>query len=320
MAPSDNQALNDELLRRYLLGALPEAETERLDELSVTDEEFGGRLDAVENDLVDAYVRGELPQEYLEQFKSSYLSSPKRRQKAQFAEGFLALEHRTAGAGAGMQKASGEPSPSEPALPNGSVRRMAVVPRLRFQWGLAAACLALLVAGGYLLFQNLELRKQLSEAQSQHGNQRAGDLEMQLAQAQAAEENARKELEQARASQLKLDRLRTVAVLLPPPMRGANAIPKVRVSPGTDLVVLVLPLETDDFPAYQAKLKDPRTNRIVWSSPVLTIAQGGERRSVSISFRSGLLKQQNYIVDLMGMPSHGANEVIGGYPFTVVLQ
>ena len=200
MAPSDNPALNDELLKRYLLGALPETETERLDELSVTNEAFAGRLDAAENDLVDAYVRGELPPEDLEQFKSSYLSSPKRQQKVRFAEGFLALERRAAGARAGMKEAAAEPSPTERALPKGSARRTAVVPRFKFQWGLAAACLALLVTGGYLLFQNLELRKQLSEAQSQHTSD-AGALEMQLAQAQAAEEKARKELEQARDSQ-----------------------------------------------------------------------------------------------------------------------
>jgi hypothetical protein len=318
MAPSDNPALNDELLKRYVLGALSEAETERLDELSVTDEAFAGRLDAAENDLVDAYVRGELPPEDLEQFKSSYLSSPKRQQKVRFAEGFLALERRAAGARAGMQEAAAEPSPTERALPKGSARRMAVVPRFKFQWGLAAACLALLVAGGYLLFQNLELRKQLSQAQSRRSD--AGALEMQLAQAQAAEEKSRKELEQARNSQLKLDQIKTVSMLLPPPLRGAGAIPKVRVSRGTDLVVLVLPLETDDFPVYRAKLKDPRSNRVLWSSSALMVVPGGERKSVSISFPAGLLKQQNYIVDLAGIPSHGASEIVGGYPFTVVLQ
>src|SRR5215470_14762592 len=110
MTPSDNQALGDELLRRYLLGALPEADMERLNELSVTDDELAGRLDAVENDLVDAYVRGELPQEDLGSFKGFYLSSPKRREKVGLAEGFLALERRAAAARAAAGVVSAVPA------------------------------------------------------------------------------------------------------------------------------------------------------------------------------------------------------------------
>jgi hypothetical protein len=42
-----------------MVGALPDDETERLDELSITDPSFADRLNAVEYDLVDSYVRGE---------------------------------------------------------------------------------------------------------------------------------------------------------------------------------------------------------------------------------------------------------------------
>jgi hypothetical protein len=103
-------------------------------------------------------------------------------------------------------------------------------------------------------------------------------------------------------------------------MRGSEKMPMVSLRPGTDLVVLVLPLESDDFPAYEANLKDPVANRIVWKSARLTAATGGDRKVLSISFRSGLLKPQNYIVDLKGIPNHGPAEVISGYPFRVMLQ
>ena len=321
MAPSDNQALDDEQLRQYLLGALPEAEAERLHELSITDEEFARRLDAVENDLVDAYVRGELSEENLKQFKAFYLSSPKRRQKVQFAEGLLALERRVATAPASVKESAAPVSPSRQPSPDRSSLLVPAVSRFRFQWGLAAAALALLVTGAYLLFQNLELRKQLSEAQSQHvPDPRVRELEKQLDQERAARDEARKELEQARESQAKLDQMKIVSVLLPPPMRGPGSIPTVAIHPGTDLVVLVLPLESDEFPAYRAKLKDPAGNHVLWSSAVLTASSGGERKTVSIGFRAGLLKQQNYIVNLTGVSGHGAREVIAGYPFRVVLE
>src|SRR5260370_8307919 len=93
---SDKQIYDDRLLTRYLLGVLPAEEAERLNELSVADEEFAWRLNSFENDLVDAYVRGGLSGEDLQQFTAFYLSSPTRRHKVEFAEGLLALEHKTA--------------------------------------------------------------------------------------------------------------------------------------------------------------------------------------------------------------------------------
>lgn len=325
MAPSDNQALDDGILRRYLLGALPEADTERLHELSVADDAFAERLDAIENDLVDAYVRGELSEENLKQFESFYLSSPRRRQKVQIAEGFLALEHRAAVAPSKAKPETAVPFP-RPGARQGvggkSLWGTLAAGRFAFQWGFAVACLALLVAGAYVLFQNVELRRQITQAQTQRGaaDQRAGELEKQLEQERAAKEEALRELQRGRESQTNLDQLKTVSVLLPPPMRGAGSMPTISLQPGTDLVVLVLPLEADDFPRYQAELKDPVTNRILWSSARLTPANNGERTAVSVSFRAGLLKQQNYIVDLAGIPRHGAAEPISGYAFRVVLK
>jgi len=321
MAPSDNQALDDGLLRRYLLGALAEADAERLHELSVADDAFAGRLDAIENDLVDAYVRGELPEENLKQFKSFYLSSPRRREKVRLAEGFLALEIRAGAAPAKAKPETGAPLSKQGKGPDRSPWRMFAVPRFAIQGAFALAFLTLLVMG-YLLFQNVELRKQITQAQTQHPavDQRAGDLERQLEEERAAKEEAVRELEHARQSQTNLDQLKTVSVLLPPPMRGAGPIPTIPLRRGTDLVVLVLPLEADDFTAYQAKLKDPVANRVLWSSARLAAASGGERKTVSISFHAGLLKPQNYVVDLTGIPRHGTAEVISGYPFRVVLQ
>ena len=80
MSSPDKQTYDDRLLTRYLLGALPDEEVERLDELCIVDEELATRLQALENDLVDAYVRGEVSGEDLGHLESFYLSSAKRRQ------------------------------------------------------------------------------------------------------------------------------------------------------------------------------------------------------------------------------------------------
>jgi anti-sigma factor RsiW len=82
----NKEKYNDQTIIRYLLGSLPEEETEWIEEISFIDDEFAVRLSAVENDLVDAYVRGELSGEKLERFDSYYLASPKRRKKVKTAQ------------------------------------------------------------------------------------------------------------------------------------------------------------------------------------------------------------------------------------------
>src|SRR5437016_1683413 len=62
----------DDHLVRYLLGDLPEEEMDRLDELSVTDEEFVQRLRETEYDLVDACARGELTGELQSRVRAFY--------------------------------------------------------------------------------------------------------------------------------------------------------------------------------------------------------------------------------------------------------
>src|SRR5262247_1167009 len=97
MSSSHETRYSDEQLDRYLLRLLPEADVERIDELSIADEEMAWRLRVVEDDLVDAYVSGSLTGETLEEFEAVYLSSERRRRKVQFAGNFLAKVEREMG-------------------------------------------------------------------------------------------------------------------------------------------------------------------------------------------------------------------------------
>src|SRR5262245_12113371 len=102
---------NDQTITQYLLGALPATEAERLDELSFTDEDFAATLKAAENDLVDAYVQGELTGDALAQFESYYLASPRRREKVRFAQAFQTLAEKKAVGRAG-EAATENPVPA----------------------------------------------------------------------------------------------------------------------------------------------------------------------------------------------------------------
>jgi len=81
----NSPAANHDTIVNYLLGSLPEAETERLDELSIADDEFAVALDSAEKDLIDAYLQGELRGPALEGFRTYYLASPLRRGRLDFA-------------------------------------------------------------------------------------------------------------------------------------------------------------------------------------------------------------------------------------------
>ena len=91
MSLSGDKIGDDQLLIRYLLGSLEEDKAERLDELSVADDDFAWRLKAVENDMVDSYVRGDLSGETLARFESFYVSTPRRRERVEFARALLAF-------------------------------------------------------------------------------------------------------------------------------------------------------------------------------------------------------------------------------------
>lgn len=320
MSTQDKSPYDDQLLTRYLLGGLPAEETERLDGLSVADDEVAARLSAVENDLVDAYVRGEVRGESRKQFESFYLTSARRREKVRLAQALLERESRTATAPSGVARtAAAAATKRDEAL---TPEHRLPFQRFVLQWGFAGAAAVLLLASGYLLLTNLRMQNEMNDAQARQSelDRNERELRSQLDQQRSANAQAQKELERLRASQTNLDQLTTVSLLLPPPTRGVSGIPSITVSRGTDLVVLLLTLESNDFPAYRAALKDPATNQILWRSANLAPAPAADKKAVAISFRAGLLKQQNYIVELTGLSAGGAPELIGGYPFRAVLK
>ncbi|HKV95331.1 MAG TPA: hypothetical protein VJW20_22490 [Candidatus Angelobacter sp.] len=306
--PSSEHAYNDELLTRYLLGDLPAQQAEQLDELSVADDEFAWRLNGVENDLVDGFVRGELEGGNLQKFQSAYLSSARRRQKVEFAAGLLELERRAA-----LRAAS----PKRAKLSTG---RWGWLGAISFQqWGFAAAAVALLLIAAFLFTDNLRLRRQVDWANS-NSSEHEQQLQQELAQQRAANAKIQGELDLAHSSGQDLAQLKTVSLLLPPPTRGVGPVQSVSIHPGTDLVVVLLTLESDDFPQYRVALKDPATQREVWRSPDLSASSAAGRKAVAVSVPAKLLQQGHYLAELTGIRRNGGTEPIGDYPFGVVLR
>ncbi|HLW55125.1 MAG TPA: hypothetical protein VKW06_20010 [Candidatus Angelobacter sp.] len=323
MAAQDEQKYDERLLVRYLLGALSREETERLDELSIVDDDFAAQLNAAENDLVDAYVRKELSGGDLERFTTSYLSSPRRRRKVEFAETlrtFPSTARKPAPETQAIAIEEVAPAPTPASFQASSPKRSSWGwgPRLAF----AGFALALLVVAGYLWRENNGLRRELKDAQAGQGSvlQHQQQLEAENAQQRSANDDLRKQLEEARQAKPNVDQLKTVAMVLPPPTRGAARIPVLTLGSGADLAILTLGLDTDDFRAYHAALKDPATNAVVWHSATLQSSPMGERKAVSLSFPASLLKSQNYVLELTGQSAKGRAELVASYPFRAVIK
>jgi len=307
MPAADDQS--DQFLVRYLLGSLPAEETERLDELSVTDDDFATRLSVAENDLVDAYVRGELAADSAERFRSAYASSPRRREKVRFAESLLAYHKREALTPKMVHSAAEQKSPSKRW-------RFFTLPGLTPQWGLAAVAIVLLAAISYLGLTNRRLRDELSRAAAERMS-----LEQRLARQpeKKPSENAGESVAESKLPK-PLDRLKIAAFVLTPAIRGAGQPPSVLTSPDTDLVVLKMELEVNDFPKYRVELEDAATRQALWTSAGLEAVSDRGRKAVSFAFPAALLKRQNYLVQLSGIRANGTSELITAYPFRAVVK
>lgn len=77
---------NKEKTIRYLFGELDEAERDALEDRLFEDDDLGLYLAAVEKDLIDEYIRGELDAGLRNRFDQSYLVSDARREKIRAAK------------------------------------------------------------------------------------------------------------------------------------------------------------------------------------------------------------------------------------------
>jgi len=313
MPSFDQNVFEDPYLVRYLVGDLSAEEADRLDQLSIAHDDFAWHLREIENDLVDSYVRSELNGETLARFKAFYMATARRRQKVQFAEGLRQLRatNITAAETAG-----------KPSKPRVRFWGMSAPSRIAPQLGMYLAALVMLLVTALLLIENAHLRREVRNARAQYESidQRARNLENELKQQHTANTEAQKKVGPSDWPTADIGQLKTVSLLLPPPTRGMSSHQTVTVRPHTDLVVLLLTLESADYSRYSVTVKDPATNEVVWQSSGLDAGSVGGRKVVSAALRANLLRGRNYIAEVAGLPNAGRQRIVGDYPFHVALR
>lgn len=329
------QTYTSQMITQYLLGSLPEAETERLDELSTADDQFVESLQATEKELIDSYVQGELPSTESERFKSHYLASPLRREKVRFARAFQDWAE-TAGI-TGVLTPGRDRAPQRHSRSGWSLLDHLRAPRLAWQWGLAAAVLVLVAAGGVLLVQNLRLRQQMAQTQAKHDElwQREQELQKQIEAQRSTNSKTEQELARLRDERERLEQELAragsgraspsageggvVSFILAPPLRGIEQVPRVAIPAGTSFVSMQLQLEPNDYAAYRVALLNQSHSQTLWRSSTLKAKPARNGKALSVSFGAGLLKPQTvYALRVIGVVAAGATEVVSDYSFRVV--
>jgi hypothetical protein len=345
----NTKTYNNENLNAYLLGALPDAEAEIFDELSFTDDDFAEELSAAEKDLVDAYVNGELTGEKLQKFESFYLASPLRREKVEFAKAFQGFAEKN------ITGIEAHPKRTLAGFFSNIfvVRR----PLLQWGFGLAALLFMILGGWLFrenarlnsqmsesqakqdeLLKREAELARREKQLLDEIDRQRATNSETEKELAEIREERERREQElkirQSQEQQQRLDDQRAAAqktptsspsrpisiasFILTPALRGNGQLQSVAIPPKTTRVAMQLELEPNDYTAYRVVLKNQAGDQILWQSGKLKAKTKAANKFLLVGFPASLLKSQTYSLEVSGLTTGGAAEIISGYSFKVV--
>lgn len=293
---------NNDQLKRYLLGDLPEDEAEQLAERCRADQELSEALRAAENDLIDAYVCQELSDQQRRQFETHFLDT-ERRMRVDVARMLMNPAVRA--------KVSLGPIVEE---------------RPAHKWwsfffsiraGLATAAVAGIAAAAFLLLQNYRLREELISSRSA---QTALQSQVDSLQRQNAQSNVPVRVEAglghppAAVASLML----SPALLRKP---GSNSSRLLTLSPATSSVELMLVLEPSGaattYARYNVVLEtvEGRTIRTLKGLNRGHVPDGG--KVVRARFPAQLLKDGDYIVTLVGRTAGEKRTDLASYSFSV---
>src|SRR5215212_5967860 len=89
---------NEKFISQYLLGELPEEQQVEVEDRAFSDKDYFASITAVENDLIDEYVRGELSAAQRQRFETRFLASADRRKRVEFAKALRTVVTESAGA------------------------------------------------------------------------------------------------------------------------------------------------------------------------------------------------------------------------------
>jgi len=319
---------NEKLISRYLLGELPEEQQVEIEDRAFSDREYLATITAVENDLIDEYVRGELSADARQRFESRFLASAERRKRVEFAKALRTVVSESIARERKLDQPATVSSWRESlyAFING----LNPAARLAF----VAATILVVVGVAWLFVAMQRLRSQVTQLQAEKQSSRQ-DLQQTLdAERKRNEElNARlneekQQREQTDESLRQLTETPEAKNPAPPPViasltllpglsRGGGEKPNLDLA--NDARVVRLNIGIDPEEQYKTFAVELRTlaGRHVWNRENLAARTRRGTRAVGLTLPATVLKPGEYELRLRGLTDGGGTEDVGFYYFTV---
>lgn len=323
---------NDKLIASYLLGEVSEEQQIEIEDRAFGDPEFVAQITAVENDLIDEYVRREMPETERRRFETRLLASESRRKRVEFARAMAHVMAETRVTERETRTAAAAPVSWREALA-AFIHGLGPAGKI----ALAAATLLLVLGGAWLITETLRLRSQLTQLQAQQQSQQNDrqTLERQVEVERRRSEELAVQLDREKQQRAQTDEsLRRLSetvnrpeetrrpiiaslLLLPGISRGASTQPTLRLPANATLVQLQIGIDpAEDFKSFGAELRTSG-GRSVWTRDNLTARNTRGGRVVRMALPSSALSSGEYELRLKGVTASGGTEDVGFYYFTV---
>ncbi|HEU4767506.1 MAG TPA: hypothetical protein VFS77_09020 [Pyrinomonadaceae bacterium] len=326
---------SDNLITRYLLDELSEEQQIEIEDRAFSDQEFLAGITAVENDLIDEYVRDEMPESDRHRFEKRFLASESRRKRVEFARALTRVMAET--------RVTERETPTVVAAPVSWRDLLAAFINGLHPAGklaLAAAMLLVLIGGAWLITETLRLRSRLTQLQAQQQSQQSatGDrqaLERQLEMERRRSEELAAQLDREKQQRAQTDEsLRRLSetvnrpdeasrpviaslMLLPGISRGATTQPKLVLPAGATVAQIQIGIEPEeDYKSFGVELRTI-SGRSVWTRDNLTARNTRGGRAVRLALPASVLSSGEYELRLKGVTATGETEDVGFYYFAV---
>ena len=308
------------LIVQYLLGELPENEQIQIEDRAFQDPAVTEEILAVEQDLIDEYVREGLTSDQRRRFESHFLGSAERRNKVKFARTLdIVLSDSIKDKSASIREAA-------PNVSKGT-GFWSFLTRPAFAYSFAAAALLLVLFGGWMLVQSLRLRSELTRLQAANESQNAQQkrLEDDLAGERARNEQLQGELNQLPTPNSNSNEptpakspVSIALTLLPGVSRSSGSTPQVTVGKDVNTVRVHIGIDpADDFQSYRLELNNSQGQTVLTVNKLKARSLSSGRTAV-VLVPATILKSENYEVALQGINNNGSAEPLGFYYFRVI--
>jgi hypothetical protein len=315
--------LTEERIVRYLMGELSEQEQVELEDRAFADQKVLQEILSVEQDLIDDYVSGDIPEEKRNGFETHFLASAERRKKFAFAKALAAVVNESRAPVFDVQTG-----------PSWRTKLAAFFTRPVTAYSFAAASLLLFVVGSWLVVDRIRLNSQLAQLRSAQesqiaqvrqlekdlANERLRNDELMANRGTTSQETPTPETQPESPQQPRTPTSPVVVALslFPGISRGSNSVPQLSIAKDVSLVRMQIGIDPqENYRRYRVELSTEKGQRVL-AQGNFAARVGSHGRSIALSVPANALGSGQYELALKGITENGTTEDVGFYYFDVV--